>query len=110
MDLKYRDGEGKSVVVVYEGDSADSLAHTIILEYSSKLQIHNNNLQLIDQPDLSNFPKTPLDYRNEVGTGLTLQESQSLARPLTLSLLQQELTIWHHRLYHLPFCIISRLT
>ena len=67
------------MAVVYEGDSSDSLTHTIRLEDESKLQIHDINLLLIDQPDLSNFPKIPLDYRNDVGTGLTLQEAQALA-------------------------------
>ena len=79
MDLTYRDGMGKSVSVVYKGASADSLTHTIRLEDGSKLHIQYRNLQLIDQPDFSNLPKTPLDYRNEVGPGLTLLEAQALA-------------------------------
>ena len=53
---------------------------------------------------------SPLDYRNEVGTGLTLDEAQSLARPRTLSPLQQEVMSWYHQLYHLPYRIIFRLT
>ena len=106
MDLTYRDGKVKSVALVYEGASADILIHTIRMEYGSKLQIHNSNLQLIDQPGFSHLPKTPLDYRNEVGTGLTLQEAQDLVRPRTLSPLHQELISWHHRLYHLPFRIL----
>ena len=110
MDLTYIDGEGNSVAVVYKGASSDSLTHTIRLEYGSKLHIRNSNLQLIDQPDLSNFPKTPLEYRNEVETGLTLQEAQDLAQPHNLSPLQQELMSWHHNIYHLPFRIPFRLT
>ena len=51
MDLKYCDGKGNIVVVVYEGASADSLTHTIRLEYRSKIQIHDRNLQIIGQPD-----------------------------------------------------------
>ena len=74
MDLTYHDGMVKSVSVVYEVDSADSLTHTIHLEYGSNLRVHDSNLQLIYQPYFSNLPKTPLDYMNEVGTGLTLQE------------------------------------
>ena len=96
MNLTYRDGKGKSVAVVYKVTSADSLTHTIRLEDGSNIQIHDINLQLIDQPDFSNFPKTPLDYRNWVGTGLTLEEAHSLAWPHTLSLLQQERISWHH--------------
>ena len=109
MDLTYRDGMGKSVAVVYEGDSADRLTHIIRLEYESKLQIKNINLQLIDQPDFLNFPKNHLDYRNEVGMSLTLEEAHALARPYTLSPLQQELMSWYHRLYHLPLRILFRL-
>ena len=71
MELIYRDVMGKSVTVVYEGASDDILKHTIRIEEKSKLQIHNSNLWLIDQPDFSNLPKTPLDYKNELGTGLT---------------------------------------
>ena len=64
----------------------------------------------MDQPDFSKFPKTPLDYRNDVGTGFTLQEAQALARPCTLSTMKQELIRWHHHIYHLTFRIIFRLT
>ena len=109
MDLTYRDVLGNSVALVHEGASSDRLTHTIRLEYGSNIQIHNSNLQLIDQPDFSNLPKTPLDYSNEVGTGLKLQEAQVLVRPHTLYPLQQELMSWHRHLYHLPFCIIFRL-
>ena len=52
------------------------------------------------------MPKTPLDYRNEVGTGLSLEEAQALAIPQTISPLQQDLMRWHHRLYHLPYRIL----
>ena len=56
MDLKYCDVLGKSVEVVYYGARSDILTHTICLEDGSKLQIHDINLQLIDQNDFSNFP------------------------------------------------------
>ena len=55
------------------------------------------------------MPKTPLEYQNEVGWGLSLEEAQALATPQILSSLQQELMSWHHCLYHLPFPIIFRL-
>ena len=55
--------------------------------------VHYSNLHLLDQTDLLNIPSTPLDYRKEVGKGLSYP----------LYPLQQELTSWHHRLYHLPF-------
>ena len=109
MDLVYRDGKGNNVTAVYEGASADNLTHTVRLQDGTRLDVHDSNLQLLDQPDFSNIPKTPLDYRNEVGHGISLKEAQNLARPRPLSPLQQELMSWHHRLYHLPFRTIFRL-
>ena len=110
MDLVYRDGKGSNLPAVYEGATADGLTHTIRLQNGSRIDVHDSNLQLIDQPDFANIPRTPLEYRNEVGQGLTLEEAQNLARPRTLSPLQQELMSWHHRLYHLPFRMIFRLS
>ena len=54
------------------------MTHTIRLADGSKLPIHDSNLQLLDQPDFSNIPNTPLEYRNEVGVGLSLEEAQNL--------------------------------
>ena len=96
MDLSYRNGTGTTVTAVYEGASANGLMHSIRLEGGARLNTHDSNLQLLEQPDFSNIPKTPLDYRNEVGRGLSLEEAQALARSRTLSPLQQELMSWHH--------------
>eukprot|EP00957_Ditylum_brightwellii_P008398 635975-Ditylum_brightwellii.AAC.1 len=60
------------------------------------MDVHDSNLQLLDQPDFSNIPKKPIDFRNEVGHDLSLEEAQALARPRPLSPLQQELMSWHH--------------
>ena len=109
MDIMYRNVQGKNLPVIYEGASADGLLHTARLEDGTKLTVRDSNLQLLDQPNFLNMSKTPLDYRNEVGTGLSLEEAQALARPQTISPLQQELMIWHHRLYHLPYRILFRL-
>ena len=91
------------MTAVYKGASANHLTHTIPLQDGTTLDLHDSNLQLVDQPDFGNIPKIPLDYRNEVGNGLSLQEAQNLVQPQTLSTLHQELMSWHHRLYHLPF-------
>ena len=80
---------GKNIPVVYEGVSADGFIHTARFEDSAKLTVHDSNVQLLNQPDFLNIPKTPLDYRNEVGTGLSLEEAQALAIPLTISPLQK---------------------
>ena len=106
MNILYFCGNEENETVVYEGASADSLLHTICMKDNTKISVYDSNLQLLDQPNFSNMPNNPLDYRNEVGTGITLGEAQALARPCTLSPLQQEFMIWHHRLYHLPYRIL----
>ena len=109
MNLLYCCSNKESEIVVYKGASADSLLHAIRLENNTKLSVYDSNLQLLDQPNFSNMPNTPLDYRNEVGSGITLGELQSLARLRTLSPLQQELMSWHHQLYHLLYRILLLL-
>ena len=96
MNLLYCCGNKESETVFYEGDRAYDLSQTIRLEDNTKLSVYDRNLQLLDQPNFSNIPNTPLDYRNKVGTGLTLGEAQALARPRILSPLQQEFMSWHH--------------
>ena len=96
MDLMYRGGQGNKIPVVYEGGSVDGLLHTARFGDGAKLTVRDSNLQLLDQPDISNIPKTPLDYRNEAGTGLLLEEAQALSRKITISPSQQELMSWHH--------------
>ena len=103
MELTYNDGQGKRRGVAYNGSSADGKSHAVRKKYGSKFVVHDSNLQLLNQPDFANIPKTLLDYRNEVGTGLTLPEAQDLARPTSMYPVQQELMSWHHRLYHLLF-------
>lgn len=109
MSLSYYDGQGNAEMVVYEGASPDGMTHIVWRKDGSKLQVHDSYLRLKLQPDLSNLPSTPLDYCKEVGTGLTLEEAQALARPRILTPIQQELMDWHHRLYHLSFAKIFRL-
>ena len=75
MNLLYCCGNKESETVVYEGARAYGILHTIRLEDNTKLSVYDSKLQLLDQPDFSNMPNTPLDYRNAVGTGLTLREA-----------------------------------
>ena len=109
MNLLYCCVNKENETVVFGGASADGLVHTIRLKDNTKLSVYESNLQILDQPSFSNMPNTPLDYMNEVGTGITLDEAQALARPRTLSPLQQEFMIWNHRLYHLPYRILFSL-
>ena len=92
----YRNGQGKNIPVVYKEACADGLLHTSRLEDGRKLTVQDSNLQLLDQPDFSNMPKTPLDNRNEVGTGLFLEEAQDLARLQTIPPLHQDVMSWNH--------------
>ena len=109
MNLDYKDGKGNNEAVVYEGESANGLLHIIRRKTGAKLVVPDSNLEHLHQISLSNLPSTPLDYCKEVGKGLTKEEAQRLARPRTLTPLQQELMSWHHRLYHLPFRHIMML-
>ena len=106
MDLTYCNGAGNSAPVVYEGSSADEILHTDRFADGSKLAVNDSYLQLLDQPDFSNIPKTTLDYRNEVVKGLYLEEAQYFSIQSALYPLQQELMSWHHQLYHLPYRIL----
>ena len=100
-DLWYNDGAGNRVMAVCEGETVDGSKHAIRLQDGTRLKVDGAHLQLLEQPDFSNIPKTPLEYRNEVGSGISLEEAHALATPQSLSPLQQELMSWHHCLYHL---------
>ena len=62
MELTYNDGQGEIRAVAYKGSSADGKIHTVRTKDGSKFVVHDSNLQLLNQPDFSNMPKTPLDY------------------------------------------------
>ena len=95
MELTYNDGQGEIREIAYEGARADGKSHTVRTKDGSKFVVHDSNLQLLNQPGFANIPKPSLDYRNKVGTGLKLPEAHALARPTSLSPVQQELMIWH---------------
>ena len=69
----YHDGKGNNITVFYKRAIANNLLHNICLEYGTKLYVDDSNLQIINQPDFSNIPKNPLDYQNEIGTGISLE-------------------------------------
>ena len=85
MDLLYQNEEVKIVPVFYEDDSANGILHTIHLKDGENINVYYTNLQLLDQRNFLNTPKTPLDYRKEVGTGISLDELKALERPRTVS-------------------------
>jgi hypothetical protein len=88
--------------MVYEGATPDGLCHTLCRDDGSKVVTPPSHVHFLEQPDFSNILSTPLDYRNEVGIGITKEEAQELAYPCILSPSQQELLSWHHCLYQLP--------
>ena len=84
MNLVYKDGKGNNEAVVYEGESANGLNHTIRWNDRPKLLVSDSNLEHLHQMSLSNPPQTPLDYCREVGKGLTKEEAKRLSGPRTL--------------------------
>ena len=106
LNLLYLDGSGNSQIIVYEGVTSDGLHHLVRTKEGKT--IHTPEAYM-DQPNLSNIPKTPQDYCNEVGIGLTFKEVQELVYPCVLMPTQQELMSRHHRLYHLLFWRLFQL-
>ena len=100
---------GSQSRMVYEGATPDGLWHTLRRDNGVKVVTPPSHVHFLEQPDFSNIPSTPLDYRNEVGIGISKEAAQELAYPRILSPSQQELLSWHHRLYHLPFARLFQL-
>ena len=48
MNVLYCCGNKENETVVYDGDSADGLLHTIRLKDNTKLSVYDSNLQLLD--------------------------------------------------------------
>ena len=96
MNLIYQSVQGNNIPVVYKGSIAGVFLHASRFEDGAKLTAHDSNLQLLDQRNFLNMPKTQFEYRNEVVTRLLLEEAQALARPHTISPLQHELMIWNY--------------
>jgi hypothetical protein len=109
QDVMYTDGVGSQSRIVYKGATPDGLWHTLRRDDGSKVVIPLSHVRFLEQPDFSNIPSTPLDYRNEVGIGNLKEATQELAYPRILSPSQQELLRWNHRLYHLPFARLFQL-
>jgi hypothetical protein len=103
MSLSFHDGRGNSEVVVYKGVLPDGLTHTVRWKNETRLQVHDAHLCLKLQANLSNIPKTPLNYCKDVGKGISKEEVEALTRLCILTPIQQELMDWHHHLYHLSF-------
>ena len=96
QDVLFTDGKGSQARVVYDD--------------GSRIVTSASHVSFLDQPDFSNLPSTPLNYRNEVGTGISKEATQELAPYCcVLTPSQQELLSWHSRLYHSPFTRLFQL-
>jgi len=62
-------GTGQAETVVYEGVMPDGLTHTVRRQDGTGLNVHDAHLCLKMQADLTNIPRTPLDYCKEVKKG-----------------------------------------
>lgn len=83
-----------TISVVYEGVNADGKTHIVRMKDGTKMAVHDSYLQKHLQPSFDNIPQTPLDYKNEVGTGIFSRRSAafssadySIASPAGASLL-----------------------
>jgi hypothetical protein len=103
QDVLFTDGKGSQARIVYEGATPDGLWHTLHRDDGLRIVTPASHVSLLDQPDFSNVPSTPLDHRREVGIGISKEAAQELAYPCVLTPSQQELLSWHNRLYHLLF-------
>jgi len=71
QDVLYADGSGLESRMVYEGATADGFWHTLCRDDGSKVVTPPSHVRFLEQPDFSNIPSTLLDYRNEVGIGIS---------------------------------------
>ena len=71
QDILYTDGSGSQSRMVYEEATPDGLWHTLRRDDGSKVVTPPSHVRFLEQPDFSNIPSTLLDYRNEVGIGIS---------------------------------------
>ena len=62
----FTDGKGQARVV-YEQATPDGLWHTLCRDNGLRIVTPASHVSLLDQPDFSNVPSTPLNYHREVG-------------------------------------------
>jgi hypothetical protein len=91
MSLSFYNGTGRAETVVYKGVMPNGLTHTVRRQDGTHLNVHNAHHWLKLQANLSNIPRTPLDYCKEIGQGITKEEAEILVRPRILMPMQQEL-------------------
>eukprot|EP00986_Skeletonema_menzelii_P004558 scaffold1561_cov129-Skeletonema_menzelii.AAC.11 len=106
-EVIYTDGSGNSSAVVYEGGSVNG-NHIIRTEHGDRIVTPAPHLKALNQPDLTNVPRTPLDYCKEI-KDVTQEELKELVYPRQLSPVQQEFLSWHNRLFHMPFSQMYKL-
>ncbi len=110
-DVYYRDGNGNNSPAKYlkPVDKNGATLHKIRLEDGDLVETPAAHLTHLEQPDLTNIPLDVDSYCQEIEKGLTKEDIASIARPQSLSPLQQEFLHWHHRLAHIPYHRLIRL-
>lgn len=104
-DIYYKQGDGNNHQGRYIKSISNNgaMLHEIRLETGDTITTSAAHLSHLDQPDVTNIPIDIPTYCKEVEKGLTKEDVEAIARPQTLSPLQQEFLHRHYRSYHLPF-------
>ena len=84
MTITFNSGTGMSENVIYEGATSNGLKHIIRHVDGTRSHVDQCHLSLLNQIGFENIPKTPLDYCQEVGIGISQEQAQRLAYPRTL--------------------------
>ena len=105
MDVYYKSGDGNNQEAKYPKHTVSNGVefHSVKLSTGKTVKTNASHLQLLEQPDLTNIPTDIDTYCKEVKTGVTEEDIKQMARPQSLTPLQQELVFWHNQLYHLTF-------
>ncbi len=104
-DVYYRQGNGNNCQARYlhSVDKNGAQLHAIRLESGELIETPAAHITHLEQPDITNIPTNIPTYCQEVEKGLTPAGIAAIARPQSLSPLQQEFLSRHNRLYHMPF-------
>lgn len=110
--VNYICGDGKVEAAKYLGSIKTDIGdwHKIVLSSGEKITTDASRLTLMQQQtDKTNIPFDVETYCREIGVGLTAEEVEMMARPKSLTPLQQEYMHLHEKLYHMPFHQMNRL-
>jgi hypothetical protein len=105
MKLRFNDGNGTQDVVIFIGvdliDGMQLKCNIRLLDDSTK-PVDPEMLDFIENPDIAIIPQTLEEYCRDA-TNLKPLYLEHILKPITLSLLQDEMLIYHYQLHHEPF-------